>query len=258
MDDSALSQNASSLPEVKDLDLQTIDKLAIEAALHSQWKEAIDLNKQIINEEPDNIACLNRLGRALFETGQYLESKKVYQKVLELDPYNIIAQKNLKRLAPFKKDGAPISTNSGSNPMISASLLLEEPGITQSVTLIKVAEPQRLLTLSPGMMIKLAPKNRGICVFDHDNHYLGALPDDTSHLLIKLMAGGNEYQALIKSVKSNSITVLIRETFRSKKFKNQPSFISNTSATYSSKHIIMLSDEMPQEEISEESEESDL
>ena len=51
------------------------------------------------------------------------------------------------------------------------------------------------------------------------------LPDDTAHLLTRLIKGGNKYELFIKSVRVNALSVLIRETFRSKRFKNQPSFL---------------------------------
>lgn len=233
-------------------DDQNLDKLAIDAALACNWEEAIRLNNEIIKDEPQNIACLNRLARALMEMGKYNQAKQTYEQVLGIDPYNVIAQKNLKRVQSIKKLDGQALGNSHSL-VVDPNLFLEEPGITQTVNLIKVAEPQRLLTLSAGSVVKLQPKNRGISVMDMNNQYIGALPDDISHLIIKLSDGGNQYQALIKSIKNNGVTLLIREVFRAKKFKNQPSFISNTSAaTYSSKNIFMLSDDMGSSDSSSE------
>ena len=85
---------------------------------------------------------------------------------------------------------------------------------------------------------------------DRDDNYLGLLPDDMSHHLLKLITGGNKYQALIKSVKSNSLAIIVRETFRSRKFRNQPSFVSDHKAvTYSSDHINLVdSDDEPMAE----------
>src|SRR6185312_3914393 len=112
--------------------------------------------------------------------------------------------------------------------VVSPSLFVEEPGITKVTNLVKLAEPSKLSRLSPGHSIKLNPKNRSVSITDTQDNYLGALPDDLAHLLLKLIEGGNKYQALIKSIKSNNVTVLIRETFRSSRFKNQPSFIADS------------------------------
>ena len=54
------------------------------------------------------------------------------------------------------------------------------------------------------------------------------MPDDTSHLMLKLLKGGNKYELFIKSIKVNGLAVLIKEVFRSRKFKNQPSFLDNS------------------------------
>lgn len=230
-----------------------LQRQAINAALSFNWEEAVNLNKQIIKDSPNDVDCLNRLARAMFELGKYPQAKKLYQEVLDIDPYNSIAIKNLKKVSSFKKANGHLNVKSANHIMISPSLFLEEPGITTVVSLVKLAEPQKLSLLSPGMEVTLVIKNHKICVIDFDDNYLGVLPDDISHLLIKLINGGNKYQTLIKSVKSNSLAILIREVLRSKRFRNQPSFIAESKATiYSSDHISLASID------SESSESSDL
>jgi tetratricopeptide (TPR) repeat protein len=225
----------------------SLQKQAIDAALSYNWEEAVLLNKQIMKDQPEDIDCLNRLARAFFEMGKYPQAKKLYQTVLKIDPYNSIAQKNLKRVGSFKnapiKDGTYSHTNH-TTMVLSPSLFLEEPGVTTVVNLTKLAEPQRLGVLYPGLMVSLNLKNRRICVTDLEGNYLGVLPDDMSHLILKLMSGGNKYQSIIKSVKSNGLTILIRETFRSKKFRNQPSFLTDShNFAYSSDHISLSEDD---------------
>lgn len=239
----------------------SLKRQAINAALSYNWEEAVFLNKQIIKEYPEDTDCLNRLARAFFELGKYPQAKKVYQSVLKIDPYNSIAQKNLKRVSSFKK-AAPNGKSNGhaekdpnfTKVMLSPALFVEEPGITTVINLTRLAEPQKLSILSPGLIVNLNLKNRRICVADMDDNYLGSLPDDMSHHLLKLMGGGNKYQALIKSVKSNALSIIVRETFRSKKFRNQPSFVSDHKAiTYSSDHISLMDDE----EVAIDAQESD-
>lgn len=219
-----------------------LTRLAIDAAINCRWDEAVEQNKILLEIEPENVDCLNRLAKAYFELGTYTEAKKLYQKVLELDPYNTIAEKNLKKVNTIKKDG---NTAPNHNPMImSASFFLQEPGTSKLVNLVKVAEPQKLLTLSAGTLVNLNPKNRGITVTDNNNTYLGALPDDIAHNLLKFLKGGNKYQSFIKSVKSNGITILIRETVRAKRFKNQASFLDESKIlSFSSDHISILNED---------------
>lgn len=224
----------------------SLNHLAIEAALSYDWEKAVELNKEIIKETPQDTDSLNRLARAYFELGRFPQAKKIYQEVLALDPYNVIAQKNLKKVASFKKGAknGSFNHNGAPKPHISPALFLEEAGVTKVISLLKLAEPQKLSVLSPGELVTLALKNRGITVTDENNNYLGVLPDDLSHHLIRLISGGNKYQCLIKSVKPNSLSILIREIVRSKKFKNQPSFIGDAKVvSYSSDHLTITDDD---------------
>jgi uncharacterized protein YerC len=219
----------------------SLHRQAIDAALNCRWEQALEFNLEIIKQEPNSTECLNRLAKAYFELGNLKEAQKFYKDVLELDPYNSIAQKNLKKISLYKNDGI---ANHSNHTTLSAAFFVAEPGVTKSVGLTKVAEPQRLLTLSAGTMVVLVPKNRGISVTDLDKRYLGILPDDLAFHLLKLIKGGNKYQAFVQSVKQNGITILIREVFRSKKFKNQASFLDEAKVlSYSSDHIGYLNDE---------------
>jgi len=91
------------------------------------------------------------------------------------------------------------------------------------VNLLKVAAPQKLLQAYCGMQVGVTVKNRKITIVDKEGSYLGVLPDDVCHHLMRLLKGGNKYEFFIKSVRVNNLSLLIRETFRSKRFKNQPS-----------------------------------
>lgn len=222
---------------------EQLNSQAIDAALNCNWDLAVELNQKLLLTTPENAECLNRLAKAYFELGKYTVAKKTYNEVLRIDPYNTIAQKNLKKVSSIKKsDGALINNNSHSM-VISPSLFLEEPGITLLVSLVKVAEPQKLLTLSPGSVVTLVEKKRGISVADSNNQYLGAFPDDSAYHLLKLLKGGNKYQVIIKSVRPNGLTILVREIYRSKKFRNQASFLDESRVvSYSSDNITLMSD----------------
>lgn len=236
---------------MSDIDPQLLVKLALDAAINCEWEKALDYNKQFLSFEPQNVDGLNRLAKANFELGHYNDAKKIYQQVLELDPYNTIAEKNLKKVNTIKKDGS--NHIAAGHMVMSAASFLQEPGTTKLVNLVKVAEPQRLLTLSAGTLVNLNPKSRGISVTDNNGAYLGALPDDVAHNLLRLLKGGNKYQSYIKSIKSNGITILIREIFRSKKFKHQASFMDESRVlAFSSDHISLLNEDSPSPMESEE------
>lgn len=216
-----------------------LHRQAIDAAISCNWQNAIDLNQKILEAEPKNTEVLNRLAKALFETGNYSHAKKIYNQVLEIDPYNTIAQKNLKKASSLKKDGINMA---GQSMTLSPSMFLEEPGVTTLVNLVKIAEPQKLLKLSPGTVVNLVPKKRGVSVTDSRDIYLGAFPDDSAFHLLKLLKGGNKYMAIIKSIRPPSgLTVLIREIYRSKRFKNQASFLDESRiVAFSSENISLM------------------
>jgi tetratricopeptide (TPR) repeat protein len=232
MDDSltppqSLSDGALNLP-----------KQAIEAALELRWNDALKINDLIIKDQPENIDALNRLGRCYFELGDMENAKKYYGLALQYDTYNPIAQKNLKIIQSFKSNGTNgLKHVNFGNGKISPSLFLQEPGKTKIVSLIKVAEPQKLSQSFCGMLVELVVKNRGITVVDDQGVYLGVLPDDTAHQLLRLIKGGNKYQAIVRSIKVNGMSLLIKEVFRSRKFRNQPSFLEHSISPASSEFI---------------------
>lgn len=226
----------------------TLHQTAINAALSSNWQEAVKLNKQIIEIEPKSIEALNRLGRAYFELGKLSESKQSFDSSLSNDPYNQIASKFLKRIETCKKKSFKTQNHPVNNHnclSVSSDLFIEEPGRTKLIALLKTAEPQKLSLLNPGALVNLNIKNKIIAIVDQDGEYLGVLPDDLSRHLVRLIHGGNKYQAIIKTVKINGLSILIRETHRSARFKNQPSFLDNLNMaqTYSSDHIVMMDNE---------------
>lgn len=207
-----------------------LSQLAIDAALDSRWEEALKYNKQILKLDPQNVDALNRQARVNMEMGKTNLAKKYYSEVVRIDPYNPIALKNLKIIKSFKSTGQIGLIHNGVSKL-SPDLFLQEPGKTKIVNLLKVAEPQKLSKAFCGMKVACLVKNRKITISDEYGNYLGVLPDDINYHLLRLIKGGNKYDFFIKAIKVNGLSVLIKETFRSKKFKNQPSFLESSSSS---------------------------
>lgn len=222
---------------------------AIDVALNGQWEDALKINKKILKLDPQNIDALNRQAKALMELGKANQAKKSYSEVLKIDPYNPIAQKNLKLMKSYKPTGQTTAACC-QNGKLSPALFLQEPGKTKMVNLLKVAEPQKLSQAFCGMKVLMAVKNHKITIVDTNGDYLGVLPDDISHHLLRLYKGGNRYDLFIKSIRVNSLSVLIKETFRSKKFKNQPSFLEYSDSTHTS-NLLPALDKGDSEEVEE-------
>lgn len=203
-------------------DMTISDAAAISAALAQDWKEAIRINLALLKTNKNNISLLNRLGFAYLQCGQISDAKKTFLKVTKLDTYNQIAAKNLKKLGVVRQKDLIKTKRTQVTPMS----FLEEPGKTKIVECVNCAPLPVLLTVSPGEEAELKAKNHVVEARSSQNVYLGALPDDLSFRLIKFLGVGNTYQALIKSVGKNSLTLFLRETSRGKRFANQPSFSS--------------------------------
>lgn len=215
-----------------------LSQIAIDAALDSKWDEALKLNKQIIKVDPQNVDALNRLARGYMELGKGNLAKKYYSEALKFDPYNPIAIKNLKIIKSFKPNGLEHTPTTNGYSRLSPALFLQEPGKTKIVSLLKVAEPQKLSQAFCGMRVEMIIKNRKITIVDLNGNYMGVLPDDTSHLMLKLLKGGNKYDLFIKSIRVNGLAILIKEVHRSKRFKNQPSFLENSDSIITSSEIL--------------------
>lgn len=203
------------------LELEDLATKAINAALSQEWPAAAALNQEILDEDDHNIEACNRLARSLAEQGLSKEAKKAYQRVLELDPYNTIAQKNLAKLE--------LGTSSQPSRMVSSGAFLEEPGKTRTATLLEPTK-KRLETLTPGQQLELeARAGRLVVVNPHGGALLGYLEDDLSSHLLNLIHLGNTYTVHFMG-NSEGGQVFLREASQSETAAKFVSFSRNHSA----------------------------
>lgn len=192
---------------------------AIDTALKGDWEKAIELNENLLSENPEDVEALNRSGLAYTILGQSEKARKAYQKVLEIDPLNSIALKNIKK---FSKDSKmPADANFRVN-----NTFLEETGKTKVIDLVNIAQPEIIANLRIGQAVELTVKRLKIFITNSEKHYLGVLPDDIGKRLIKFISGGNKYEAFVRSSNHSTVTIFIREVKRSGRFKDQPSFLT--------------------------------
>ena len=59
-------------------------KQAIALAMQGRWREAVAVNKSLIESFPSDVDAYNRLGRAYMELGEYSQAREAYQQALEL------------------------------------------------------------------------------------------------------------------------------------------------------------------------------
>lgn len=191
--------------------------LAIKDAKNGDWEQAIVHNLQILELAPHNTNALNRLAIAYVQVNKIAEAKNTFKQVLELDKNDKIAQKHLERLHNNQTCLAP---------SFSKSHFIEEPGKTKIVSLFRLAGKNILDCISVGKECELKIKNRFVSV-EIDGKYIGALPEDLSFRLSKLMTTGNEYQCLVRSCNQKSCEVYLKETVQSEQNIGTHSFPPN-------------------------------
>jgi Flp pilus assembly protein TadD len=81
-----------------------ISQQAINQALAGNWQAAVDLNQEIIKQNPQDIEALSRLAKAYTELGKKTLALKTYRKVLQLDQFNPIAKNNLAKFSAKKSE----------------------------------------------------------------------------------------------------------------------------------------------------------
>lgn len=194
---------------------------AINTALTGDWESAIKLNQEILSENPNDVQALNRMGLAYIILGKSTNAKETYLKVLEIDPLNSIALKNLDKISNNSNgegdgEGIVIQVN---------NIFVEEPGKTKVIELINLAQSEILLTLQTGQAVDMSIKRLKVFI-SQGKKYIGVLPDDIGKRLIRFINGGNKYEAYVKSTSHQGVTIFIRELKKASKFKDQVSFLN--------------------------------
>ena len=199
-------------------------KKAISLALNGEWAEAAELNRTILKKSPDDVEAMNRLGKSLMELGQYAEAKAVLARVLQLAPYNSIAKKNLGRLDQLET--APNSAKKTQQSCGVPQLFIEESGKSGITLLQKAATGPIVASIGPGEPVTLTVEKNAIVVAVREDEYLGRIEPKLASRLIRLMNGGNRYQAAVIGVGEQGITIIIREIYRHPSLHNVYSFPS--------------------------------
>jgi len=196
-------------------------KQAITLAMQGRWREAVAINKGMVEDFPNDIDAYNRLGRAYMELGDYSLAREAYGRALELDQHNAIAQKNLRRLSLLGERPIPSMGNSGT---AKPQHFIEETGKAGVVNLYRLAPGEILARMVAGDRVHLKISNSGLIVENSNGQYLGEVELKHGPRLIRLMRGGNEYSAAIVSSTEDQVTVIVREIYQHPSQTGQLSF----------------------------------
>ncbi|KSV18198.1 hypothetical protein CY91_00375 [Dehalococcoides mccartyi] len=198
-------------------------KQAVDLAMEGRWQEAVEVNRKIVDQFPNDVETFNRLGRAYLELAIYPEAIAAYTRAKEIDPYNVIAEKNLHRLEVLSKE------RTAAGPVIhrvQPQDFLEEIGKAGVINLTRLAPKGVLARIVAGDQLCLRIDGMNLWVENCGGEVLGMVDIPTSKRLIKLMKGGNKYSATVISSNEEKLVVIIRETFQHPSQMGIPSFSS--------------------------------
>ncbi len=185
-------------------------KEAIALAMENRWEEAVTTNRAIIEMFSADIEAQNRLGKAYFELGDYDEARAAFARALQISPSNGIAIKNLDRLNHL--------TGNAKLPKKARKLapehFLGESGKTGIAPLEHLAGNEVLATIAAGDAVILRIAERSLVVESSDGDYIGKLPTRLGMRLVKLIQGGNRYEAAITRLSAREVSIIIREEYQ--------------------------------------------
>ncbi len=184
---------------------------AISLAMQSRWQEAVAVNESIIELLPTDIDAYNRLGRAFMELGEFAKAKEAYNRTLELDPNNSIAQKNLQRLSLLPDSKVRVKEK---RREVSPDLFIGEMGKAGVVNLQNLAPREVLARMAAGNQVYLKVRRQQLIVENEQEEYLGLVEPPHGFRLARLIEGGNKYAAAIVNIDNDSAKVIIREVFQ--------------------------------------------
>lgn len=198
---------------------------AIQLAMQNKWQEAADLNRQILEQFPDDVDALNRLGKALMELGLYAESRDQYARATQLDPSNGIAAKNLVRLTKLADEAAASPVVAVSHAQrVDPSVFIEESGKTAVTDLVDRAPFHSIATLTAGDKLALKVEGGAVRVIAPGDVVVGQLEPKIGQRVMRLVAAGNRYSAAITSIDDSHVRIIIREEYRDPSMRSRPSF----------------------------------
>jgi tetratricopeptide (TPR) repeat protein len=187
--------------------------LAIGHATRGDWEAAVHANRELLELGPDTDAY-NRLGKALAELGRHAEALEAYEQALARDATNRIAERNVERLRLLagRQLESANGAGDGKPEKAPAALFIEEMGKTGHARLINLASADKLAPLSPGDQVILTPSGDQLVANVRDEE-IGQVEPRVGSRLVKLMAGGNRYEAAITIISRDDVRIIIRETF---------------------------------------------
>lgn len=193
---------------------------AVQQALESRWAEALATNQALIEKYGADEDTHNRMGKALTELGRLPDALESYSAALTLNPLNLIAQKNVRKLATLLESKGTVATAAQT---IDVEAFTEEPG-KSAVTVLTPPAERVSVSVAPGDLVELQADSDQLLAETARGVPLGAVDTKISRRLLPLMASGNRYSAAVSRVDDKVIEIIIRETYQAPANAQRTSF----------------------------------
>jgi tetratricopeptide (TPR) repeat protein len=193
---------------------------AIQLALESRWQDAVAVNQTILEKYGPDEDAHNRLGKALSELGRLEDALESYGETLKLNPLNVIAQKNQRKLSAMLQQPARVEGVTGG---VDVDLFAEEPG-KSALTVLSPPSGGVLVQVAPGDPVELEPTGGLLHATTARGVALGDVEAKISRRLIPLIETGNRYTAAVARTEDDRIEIMIREAFQSPENSRKSSF----------------------------------
>ena len=212
---------------------------AVNLAVKGEWERATEVNIAILESFPTDVEAMNRLVKALIETGSYVDAQAALNQVCEIAPYNNIAKKNRARLDQLtaNPDLPKSETSKQARKAAGASQTFIEESGKSATTVLRNSNSLRnangrktTIHLAPSDPVVVSREKNTVMVKTLDGQLLGQLEPKMGNRLARLMDRGNKYSAVVVSVNDDGVSIMVRETFKHPSLQNMCSFPSQSAA----------------------------
>jgi tetratricopeptide (TPR) repeat protein len=193
---------------------------AIQLALESRWTEALAVNQALVERYGTDEDTLNRIGKALTELGQREEALEAYSSSLQLNPLNLIAQKNVRKLTAMLESKGMVT---GSAAAIDVELFTEEPG-KSALTVLSAPSRSATVAIAPGDVVELYREGMTLRAQTSRGVSLGEVDTKIARRLIPLMETGNRYSAAVARLDEQNVEIILREVYQAAENARKSSF----------------------------------
>ncbi len=193
---------------------------AIALAMESRWQEALMMNQALVERHGPDESAYNRIGKAQTELGNLDLALEAYSKTIELNPLNVIAQNNARKIAAMLETSETVATTT---TVPDVDLFAEEPG-KSALSILVPSKRVVGVAMAPGDVVELDVSDTRLEVRTGRGVLIGEVDVKLAHRLVPLIEKGNRYTAAVARADNSRIEIMIREEFQSEENAGTPSF----------------------------------